>query len=130
MLTRWCTITWKSPLIVIYHNLHWFNCCRFTTNLSSEYINEFQHQCFKLCLELSRSLEGNLRHQLFGSLNYFVNGVHVERIIFPINVIIIRNGIEDVFLPDELIVCEHAVLKGVPTLRSVGTPIKEHKVLS
>ena len=57
-----------------------------------------------------RPLKGDLRHQLFGSLNYFVNGVHVERIIFPINVIIIRNGIEDVFFPDELIVCAERCL--------------------
>jgi len=44
------------------HNRHWFNCCRFTMNLSSEYINEFQNQCLKLCLELWRSLKGDLRH--------------------------------------------------------------------
>ena len=47
MLTRWCMITWKSPLVFIFHKLHWFS-----TDLSSKYINEFKNQGFESGLKL------------------------------------------------------------------------------
>ena len=48
MLARRCTITRKSPLIFIYHDLHWFPRCRFPTDLSGEYINEFRTNVLSL----------------------------------------------------------------------------------
>ena len=41
--------------------------------------------------------------------------------MFPIDVIIVFNWIEDILLLNEFIVRVHPVWKGVPTLRSVGT---------
>jgi len=42
--------------------------------------------------------------------------------MLPINVIVVFDGIEDVLLLNEFIICEHMMSKGVPTLWSVGTP--------
>jgi hypothetical protein len=48
--------------------------------------------------------------------------IYIERIMLSINVIIILNGIEDIFLLDEFIVSEYPMWEGVPTLWSVGSP--------
>ena len=58
-------------------------------------------------LKLWRSFEGDLGNQLLWD---------IERVILPINSIIVFNWIEDVLLLNEFIVCEY--------------PTTEHKVLS
>ena len=113
MLARRCTITWESPFILIYHNLHWLNRGRLSTNLCGEYINEFSDQCLEFGLKLWRSFERDLRHQLLWSLLRIFNSVYMERVMLPINVIIVFNRIEYIFLLNEFSVREHPVWEGV-----------------
>ncbi len=129
MLARRCTITWQSPFIFIYHNLHWINRGTRPTDLCGEDINEFSNQCLEFGLKLWGSFERDLRHQLLWSLLRIVNRVYIERVMLPINVIIVFNRIEDAFLLNEFIVREHPVWEGVHALWSVWRPATEHKVL-
>ncbi len=100
--------------VAIY--LHWLNRSKPPTNLSGEYINEFSNQWLEFGLKLWGSFEGDLRHRLFRGLFRTFNWVYIERVVFPINAIIVFNRIEDILLLNQFIVREYPVWKGFPTL--------------
>jgi len=69
-------------------------------------------------LKLWCSFEGDLGHR------FLVNWVYIERVCFPVDVIVVLKGIKDAFLLNELILLDQRVSPNFPWSLSMWTPYR------